>query len=132
MPDHRTPPAPAFSVSARVRSIRYALRGIGALIASQHNAWIHVSASTLVVVLAFSLGLFPSDWCWLVMAMVGVWTAEAFNTALEFLCDVASPEFHPLIAKSKDIAAAAVLVSAAGAVCIGLLVFCPRLIACFR
>jgi diacylglycerol kinase (ATP) len=56
-----------------------------------------------------------------------VWTAEALNTAFEFLCDVASPEFHPLIQKAKDVAAAAVLLSAAGAVIIGLLVFVPHL-----
>ena len=70
----------------------------------------------------------PLTGCWVVLAVVGVWTAEALNTALEFLCDVASPEFHPLVEKSKDVAAGAVLIAALGAVAIGILVFGPHVL----
>jgi diacylglycerol kinase (ATP) len=56
---------------------------------------------------------------------MAVWTAEALNTALEFLADVASPEFHPLVGKAKDVAAGGVLISAIGSVGIGLLVLGP-------
>ena len=58
--------------------------------------------------------------------------SEAVNTAFEFLCDVASPEFHPLVEKAKNIAAAAVLICAVGAASVGLLVFLPRLLLLFR
>ena len=57
---------------------------------------------------------------------MGVWTAEALNTAFEFLCDVASPEFHPTVERAKDVAAGAVLLAAMGAVVIGLLVLGPH------
>ena len=50
-------------------------------------------------------------------------TAEALNTALEFLADITNPEFHPMIEKAKDIAAGAVLISAGGSLIIGLLIF---------
>jgi diacylglycerol kinase (ATP) len=60
---------------------------------------------------------------------MAVWTAEALNTAFESLCDVASPEFHPMVERAKDVAAGAVLVAAIGSVVIGLLVFGPRLLA---
>ena len=56
---------------------------------------------------------------------MAVWTAEALNTAFESLCDVASPEFHPLVERAKDVAAGAVLISAIGAVAIGLAGFRP-------
>jgi diacylglycerol kinase (ATP) len=59
---------------------------------------------------------------------MAVWTAEALNTAFEFLADVASPDFHPLVKHSKDVAAGAVLISAIGAVVIGLLVIGPHLL----
>jgi diacylglycerol kinase (ATP) len=59
------------------------------------------------------------------MAITGVWVVEALNTAFELLCDVASPEFHPLVKKSKDVAAGAVLLSAIGAATIGLVIFLP-------
>ncbi len=59
--------------------------------------------------------------------MVSVWTAEALNTAFEFLTDVASPNFHPLAAKAKDVAAGAVLITAIGSVLIGLMIFSPHI-----
>ena len=74
-------------------------------------------------------GLTQADWCWIVLAIISVWTAEALNTAFEFLTDVASPEFHPLAAKAKDVAAGAVLIAAMGSVVIGLLVLGPYVLA---
>ena len=56
-----------------------------------------------------------------------VWSAEALNTALEFLADAAKPEYHPLVKKAKDVAAGAVLIAALGAAVIGALVFIPAL-----
>ena len=117
-----------FSLSSRVRSFRYAVRGIGLMLKSQRNAWIHAVATVAVVVFAFLFGVTRSQWCWLVLAIVVVWTAEALNTALEFLADFASPEFHPLVKKAKDVAAGAVLISAIGSVIIALFVLGPYLL----
>ncbi len=118
---------PNFSFSGRIRSIRCALKGIGAMVCSQHNAWVHAAATILVVVGGLCFRLRADEWCWISLAIVSVWTAEALNTAFEFLTDVASPEFRPLAGKAKDVAAGAVLISAIGAVIIGVLVFGPRL-----
>jgi diacylglycerol kinase (ATP) len=98
-----------FSTSARLRSFVYAGRGIRTMLVSQHNAWIHAVATLGVVVAGLVFGIPRSEWYVLILAIVAVWTAEALNTALEFLCDVASPEFHPLVEKAKDVAAGAVL-----------------------
>src|ERR1700712_3122714 len=85
-----------FSIEARLRSFLYAGRGIRTMLLSQHNAWVHVVASVLVVALGLLAGLTRLEWFVLVLAIVAVWTAESINTAFEFLCDVTSPEFHPL------------------------------------
>jgi diacylglycerol kinase (ATP) len=69
------------------------------------------------------------EWCWIILAIMAVWTAEALNTALEFLADVASPDFHPLVEKAKDVAAGGVLISAIGAAIIGVLVLAPHVMA---
>ncbi len=110
----------------RLKSFDYALRGVLLMLKSQHNAWLHAVA-TLVVVLVGRLfcHLSAAEWSALVLAIMAVWTAEALNTSLEFLADVASPEFHPLVEKAKDVAAGAVLISATGSVVIALLVFGP-------
>jgi diacylglycerol kinase (ATP) len=114
--------------SGRVRSIRFALRGIRIMVASQHNAWIHAAATVGVVAAGVFVGLTWSEWCWIVLAIVSVWTAEALNTAFEFLTDVASPTFHPIAGQAKDVAAGAVLLAAIGAVIIGTLVFWPKVV----
>ena len=116
-----------FSTRARLRSLRYGLRGVRLMLLSQHNAWIHAGASIAVVIAGFVFRLDRLEWCAIVIAMMAVWAAEALNTGLEFLCDVASPDFHPLLEKSKDVAAGGVLLAAVGAVVVGLLIFGPRL-----
>lgn len=113
--------------TGRVRSVRCALKGVRVMVASQHNAWIHAAATALVAAAGLYFGLDRSEWCWVILAVISVWTAEALNTAFEFLTDVASPAFHPLAAKAKDVAAGAVLITAVGSVAIGLLVFGPHL-----
>jgi diacylglycerol kinase (ATP) len=122
----------SFSLSARVDSFRNAFRGIGAMLATQRNAWIHAVATLAVVGLGFALAIDRGEWLAVVLAIMAVWTAEGLNTAFEALCDVASPEFHPLVARAKDVAAGAVLIAAIGAVVIAALVFGPRLLTLAR
>ena len=119
--------AQGFRFSGRIRSFVHAGRGIGVMLASQHNAWIHAFATLVVAIAGVVLQISPMSWCVLALAVTSVWVAEAMNTAFELLCDVASPEFHPLVKKSKDVAAGAVLLSALGASIVGMIVFTPYL-----
>lgn len=114
------------SVRARLRSFVYAGRGIHTLLATQPNAWIHMAATLLVIGGAALFRLGRLEWLVLILTLVSVWTAESLNTAFEFLCDVAAPEFHPLVEKAKNVAAGAVLICALGAVAVGALVFAPH------
>lgn len=116
---------PPFTFSGRIRSFKYAFAGVWTMLKSQHNAWVHACATVALVAAGLVLDISAAEWCWLVLAVMAVWTAEAFNTAVEFLADAAAPEYHPLIKHSKDVAAGAVLISAIGAVVIGLLVLGP-------
>jgi diacylglycerol kinase (ATP) len=115
------------SVAARLRSVAHAGQGILTMLASQHNAWIHAAATVVVVCAGIAVQLGRFEWLALVFAIVTVWAAEALNTAFEFLCDVASPEFHPLVKRAKDVAAGAVLICALGAVATGAFVFAPHM-----
>jgi len=86
------------------------------------------TTGTLVVVGAgFFFHLSGWEWCWIVLALSIVWTAEALNTAFEFLADAASPNFHPLVRDAKDVAAGAVLITAIAASIIGAIIFWPYL-----
>jgi len=121
-----------FSVTGRYRSVRYALRGLRVMLMSQHNAWIHAAATCLVGLAGAAFRLTTTEWCLIVLATMAVWTAEALNTAFEFLTDIASPSFHPVAEKAKDVAAGAVLITALGAALVGLLVLGPHLWEQFR
>ena len=98
------------------------------MLKSQQNAWVHAFATIAVVIAGFVFGISTSEWCLLVLAIIAVWMAEALNTAIEFLADVASPEFHPLVKKAKDVAAGAVLISAIGAIVLGIIIFGPHIL----
>jgi len=115
-----------FRFDGRLRSVTHAIRGCATMLRTQHNAWVHAVATLLVILTAAFLRVSTAEWCWLVLAIMAVWTAEALNTALELLADAASPEYHPLVGQAKDVAAGAVLISAVGSVGIGALVFGPH------
>ncbi len=117
----------SLTFNGRIRSFKFAFNGIRIVLCSQQNAWIHASATVMVLIFGINFGLTKSEWCWIIIATIAVWTAETLNTAIEFLTDIASPGFDPLAAKAKDVAAGAVLITAIGAVLIGLLIFSPYL-----
>ena len=117
----------SLTFNGRIRSFKFAFNGIGIMLHSQQNAWIHAFATVVVIIFGINFNLTNFEWCWIILAAISVWTAEALNTAFEFLTDVASPDFHPLAAKAKDVAAGAVLITAIGAVLIGCLIFIPHL-----
>ena len=97
------------------------------MIRCQHNAWIHAAVTIAVIVSGVLFQLSRFEWCWIVLAIATVWTAEALNTAFEFLADVASPSFHPMVREAKDVAAGAVLITALAAAVIGAIIFWPHL-----
>jgi len=111
----------------RIDSFKYAFKGIAILFKTQPNAKIHGLASILVFIAGLYFDITTSEWCFLVFAIAAVISAEAFNTALEFLTDLVSPDYHELAGKTKDVAAAGVLITAFGAAIIGFLIFGPKL-----
>jgi diacylglycerol kinase (ATP) len=114
-----------FSIESRIKSFKYAFYGIVLLVRTQHNARIHALATLVVCAAGFYFGITKTEWCFIVFAISIVWTAEALNTALEFMGDALSPSHNELIGKAKDIAAAGVLIASIGAAVIGVIVFGP-------
>ena len=68
------------------------------------------------------------EWCIITIAIVIVISAELFNTAIETVVDMVSPQKNPQAKLVKDIAAAAVLVLAIGAAVIGIIIFGPKIV----
>lgn len=115
-----------FSINDRGKSFVFAFQGLKVFFTSQHNAWIHSFIALAVIGAGFYFKLNANEWCWLTIAISTVFVSELFNTAIEFLSDVVSPQLHPQIKKVKDIAAAAVLITTIASIAIGLIIFYPK------
>lgn len=114
-------------IKKTIRSFKYAFAGVRALFRSENNARVHFLAAVAAVFLGTILKLTAVEWALVALCIGGVWGAEAFNTALEKLCDLVSPDIHPQIKAVKDLAAAGVLLLVLGAVVVGIVVFIPKL-----
>ena len=89
---------------------------------------IHVVVCVYVLFFASQLSLSRGEMAALVLAISGVMTAEALNTALEKFCDFTQKSRNRYIGLVKDLAAGAVLLSAIGALLVGVIVlFRPEL-----
>lgn len=114
----------------RIKSFGYAFKGIASLIKKEHNAWIHCTAIVLVTACGFYFGITSTEWCIVTICFGVVLAAEGFNTAIERLVDLVSPDFHPIAGDVKDVAAGAVLICAIAAAIVGCIIFLPYLMNC--
>jgi diacylglycerol kinase (ATP) len=112
---------------SRVYSFRNAFSGLWFVIRTQKNTWIHSIATILVISIGIWLQLSAITWSILILTIGMVWMAEFLNTALEAICDLASPIKHPLAKIGKDVGAASVLITALSSIIIGILLLGPPL-----
>ena len=116
-----------FSIKRRLKSFRYAFSGLRVLVREEHNARIHLFATVCVIVLGVLLRISCTEWVAVSFAIGLVLGMEAVNSAVENICDFACPERDARIKKIKDLAAAAVLLSAIAALAVGLFIFIPKI-----
>ena len=121
-----------FSLKKRLLSFKYAFQGLGDMFKNEHNAWIHLFATACAVIAGILLRVSSEEWIALVFAIGVVLIAEAFNTAIEALADLVSPDYHRLVKRAKDLAAGGVLLAAIAAVIVGAIIFVPKIIALFQ
>jgi diacylglycerol kinase (ATP) len=123
------PEATSGSRSGLAKSFVFAWRGIVELIRSQRNARVHLLVTAVVAIVGLLLRISAGEWAALVLAMGLVWTAEAMNTAIEFLGDRITSEHDELIRRAKDVAAGGVLLASIAAAVTGFVILGPRLCA---
>ncbi len=109
------------------RSFQHAYQGIVSAVRTQRNLRFHFFAAIGVLVAALILGVSELELAVLVLTIVVVFVVEMLNTAMEFVVDLVTTEYHPLAKLAKDVSAGAVLVSSVGAVLVGLLVLADDL-----
>ena len=115
-----------------INSFKYAIEGIISSFRTEKNMKIHVLAMIIVIILGFVFKLDKVEWCFIIIAIISVISAELFNTAIETVVDMVSHERNPKAKLAKDIAAGAVLVVAMGAAIMGVMIFGPKIINIFN
>ncbi|HMH21413.1 MAG TPA: diacylglycerol kinase family protein [Puia sp.] len=117
-----------FSLRSRAKSFQYAGAGIARFLKTEHNAWIHLAATLVVIVAGWMLKVTYGEAAALVLAVGLVWVTEMLNTCLERTMDLISRDQHPGIGYIKDLAAGAVLVASVAALVTGLFIFIPKIL----
>ncbi len=120
-----------FYPRTRLKSMSNALRGIRIMFRGQYNIWIHTMILGLVVIAGIYFQITLLEWIFIIFASGMVFSAEAFNTAIEIDMNLTSPEYHPHARDTKDVAAGAVLITAIIAFVVGVVIFLPRVIITF-
>ena len=110
----------------RLAAFGHAFRGIVLFLREAHGR-IHATVTVAIFLMGIWLGVSATDWALLVICITLVLAAEAINTAVERVVDLVSPQWHPLARDAKDLAACGVLITAIGAVVVGVMVFLPYL-----
>jgi diacylglycerol kinase (ATP) len=110
------------------QSFNYAIDGLIYVLRTQRNMRIHFALAGLVLALSLALAVTGTEFTILVLAITMVISAELINTAIEAVIDVTTTSFDPVAKIAKDVAAAAVLVTALTSTIIAYIIFYPKLI----
>jgi diacylglycerol kinase len=110
-----------------VRSMGHAIHGLRHVLRHERNARIHLVTAVIVFAGAVLLKISVYGFSSVFFAVVLVFLAEVFNTAIERTLDLIDPNENPHIKVIKDMSAGAVLIAALSAVAIGVTVFGPAI-----
>ncbi len=114
------------------KSANCAIEGILHAARTQRHLRYHYFSAAAVLLLSYVLGVTRMEFLIIALSVIAVLLAEMFNTAIEALVDMVSPEMSEKARIAKDIAAGAVLVTVFGVAVIGYIILFPYLVNAFQ
>lgn len=114
-----------------IRSFKYAAAGVYTFFRNECNGQVQLMAAVVAITLGFGLHITHLEWIVTLLCIAAVLSLEMINTAVEKLCNLVQPDYHPAVKIIKDISAGAVLLSAVVSLVIGIIIFLPRVILLF-
>jgi undecaprenol kinase/diacylglycerol kinase (ATP) len=114
------------------KSFTYAIAGIKYTLITQPNMRIHLAVGSSAVIAGFLCNIAAYEWLALVIVISFVFMLEIINTAIETLVNLYTEEYHDLAKVAKDTAAGAVLVAAFMSICVGTIIFLPKIVHWFN
>jgi diacylglycerol kinase len=111
------------------KSFKYAWNGLKTATKNEPNFRIHLTFASTALIMAILLRFKIQEWLLLLFTISFVLILELFNTAMESIVNLVSPEIRDQAKIAKDVSAAAVLIGAMMAIIVGFVLFYPKLIA---
>jgi diacylglycerol kinase len=104
-----------------IRKFGNAARGVKVAVRGEISFFVHLFATTVVVLAGAVLDISQTDWCLLIHCIAVVLVAEMFNTAIERLGRIVAEEHDPRIRDVLDVSAGAVLLASGAAAIVGMI-----------
>jgi diacylglycerol kinase len=115
------------SQQSLLKSFANAFAGMAYFFANDRNGKIHLAITVAVVATSIALQVSTVEWMIVLLCVALVIGLEMLNSALEKLCDLVEPNYHPTIKVIKDVSAAAVVLAAIISVIIGIIIYLPKI-----
>ncbi len=116
-----------FNFIDRIKGFKYAFNGIKFTLFTQHNFLIHLFCAVAAIAMGYYFNINKNEWLAIIIVIGLVLAAEVFNTAIEEIVNMISPQRNKKAGIIKDLAAGAVLILAITALIIGLIIFIPKI-----
>ncbi len=115
------------SQQSLLKSFANAFAGMAYFFVNDRNGKIHLAITVIVLAAGFTFQIVATEWVAILLCIALVIGLEMLNSALEKLCDLVEPNYHPTIKVIKDVSAAAVVLAAIISVAIGIIIFLPKI-----
>lgn len=109
------------------KAFGYAFNGMLFFFRNERNASLHLMAAIAVIICGIVFQISTPEWLAIILSISIVISFEMLNSAIEKLCDLVEPQFHPTIKTIKDISAAAVLWVSMGSIAVAAYILLPKI-----
>ena len=111
---------------------KHAINGVRIGLVTDRSIRLHAVFGVLIILIGMVLSLSFIEWIVLLLTIFMVVALEYVNSAIEVFADHVHPDQHDAIKKTKDLAAAAVLVASICAFFVGIIIFVPPIFLMLR
>lgn len=111
-----------------ISALKNAFNGIKCVFKCERNLKIQLTFAIIAILFSAFFKINLIEWAIIILVIFVVFLSEMFNSAIEVIVDMITPEYNEKAKIAKDIAAGGVTLSAIASIVIGILIFLPKII----
>ncbi len=115
----------------RLKSIRFALRGIWFLITTEASIQVQLVFAVIGTIMGFYFQISATEWLAQTLVIGLVLVAESLNTGTEKLSDFIHKDYHKEIGFIKDVSAGSVAIAAIISLVVAGIIYIPKILLLF-